>query len=80
MSVEELLTTAEVAGLLKVRTAFVRQAVHDGRLKAFRVGTVLRIPASAVQAFLHASKSDGPDPRRDPRRNGRTKHKASVSE
>lgn len=46
------LTIAEVAEMLKVHEASVRRLVWRRSLPSVRVGRVVRIPASAVEALV----------------------------
>jgi excisionase family DNA binding protein len=67
-----IFTVREAAGILKVTESVVRQLVHDGKLRGSRVGVQIRIPADAIEAFLGEAVCRGPDPRRDPRRRGKS--------
>ncbi len=49
---DEYLTVAEVAQRLKVTRQAVYNWIKDGRLRAVKVGTSVRIPLEAVRAFL----------------------------
>lgn len=49
---EALLRVDEVARLARVSTKTVYRAIKSGRLRAYRVGSQLRIPESAVWAWL----------------------------
>jgi excisionase family DNA binding protein len=64
----ETFTTRDVAKLLKIHEATVRELVHAGRLAAFRIGPALRIERGALLAFVKAARSSKPAPCRDPRR------------
>ena len=67
-----IFTVREAAGILKVTSSVVRTLVHEGKLRGSRVGVQIRIPAAALEAFLVETVCHGPDPRRDPRRRGKT--------
>jgi len=51
---KELLTTSEVADLLKVHEVTVRRWVSDGTLKAYKVGRVLRFKTEDVEKYLES--------------------------
>jgi excisionase family DNA binding protein len=53
MQPDELLTTAEVASMLKVSAASVQKWCKSGELEAFHLGH-WRIPLPAVEKFLEA--------------------------
>jgi len=46
-----LLTVQEVANLLRVHKNTIYNMIHDGRLKAFRVGRAWRIKSENVEAL-----------------------------
>ena len=48
-----LMTTHEVAELLKVSEATVRTWIHEGELRAIRIGREFRISAEDLEAFLN---------------------------
>jgi excisionase family DNA binding protein len=52
MSMGPLLTPQEVAATLKVKIARVYEAVHDRRLRAVKVGRLLRFRPQDIEAFL----------------------------
>jgi excisionase family DNA binding protein len=59
------LSIAEVATLLKVHHNTVRRLIGTGRLPATRLGgpgSTVRIATSDLEAFLHRSRIDLPDP------------------
>ncbi len=61
---DPLWTTAEVAERLTLERRHVLAAIHDGRLRAYKLGADrlgYRIPESAVQAWLDSSEVN-PDP------------------
>ena len=66
-----IFTVREAAGILKVTASVVRKLIHEGKLRGSRVGVQIRIPATAIEAFLGEAVCHGPDPRRDPRRRAR---------
>ena len=61
---EELLTIEEVAKQLKISKATVRRHIKEGRLRAVKIGKVVRISAEEVKGLFHPiggvekSKSD----------------------
>lgn len=52
----ELMTVEEVAELLKVSRAGVYRWVETGRLKALRVGSLLRFTPEDLRAFIEAGR------------------------
>lgn len=48
----ELMTINEVAAVLKVRPTTVWKWVRSGRLQAYRLGRLYRIPKDAVLSLL----------------------------
>lgn len=52
----ELLTSKEVASILKVTTRSISNYVKNGQLKAVRIGKVLRFEVSEVEAFIERCK------------------------
>lgn len=52
MQDSRLLTSAEAAALLRCSPSMVRKMVAAGDLPATRIGTAIRIPATAVEARL----------------------------
>lgn len=53
------LTINEVANQLKVQPNWVRQAIHDGLITAFRVGNRLRITEQELQRYIDNHKEGG---------------------
>lgn len=51
---KDLLSVKEVAARLDVHEQSVRRWIRAGRLRAVRVGGLVRVPAPALQAFLRA--------------------------
>jgi excisionase family DNA binding protein len=53
------MTTHEIAALLKVSEATVRTWIHEGELRAIRVGREFRVAAKDMEAFVnaHATRS-----------------------
>lgn len=47
-------TTHEIAELLKIGEATVRNYIHDGELRAVRLGREFRVAARDLEAFLNA--------------------------
>ncbi len=54
---DEMISTSEAARRLGVKPQTIRAMVRDSRLRATRVGTRLRIPVSAVDAYFEAHKA-----------------------
>jgi excisionase family DNA binding protein len=50
-----LLTTLEVATILRVSKQTVYRLVHAGELEAIRIGGSFRIPAQAVSSWISAA-------------------------
>ena len=48
------MTTHEIAELLKVREATVRTWIHEGQLRAVRIGREFRVAAKDLEAFVNA--------------------------
>jgi excisionase family DNA binding protein len=63
-----LLTTHNVAELLKVADATVRTWIHNGSLKAIRVGREYRVAVKDLEAFVAASATRPADRREDDER------------
>ncbi|MGP1283490.1 MAG: helix-turn-helix domain-containing protein [Parasphingopyxis sp.] len=62
-----LLTTQEIAALLKVREPTVRGWIHDGGLRAIKLSREFRVVAKDLEAFLNA-RATQPGPKdRQPR-------------
>lgn len=57
-----MLTTHEVADLLKVREATVRAWIHGGDLRAIRCGREFRVAVRDLEAFCdaHATRPAAP--------------------
>ena len=49
---EELLTIEEVANHLKISKATVRRHIREGRLKAVKIGRVVRISAEEIKSLF----------------------------
>ena len=43
----------DVAAMVDVDVSTIYRAIRTGELTAYRVGKLLRIPASAIDAYLH---------------------------
>ncbi len=58
------MTTHEIAELLKVSEATVRTWIHEGELRAIRVGREFRVVAKDLEAFVnaHATRSTTSEP------------------
>lgn len=52
MSLEQHYTPAEVATRLRVSVYTVRRWISDGRLRARVLGRLVRVPDSALRAYL----------------------------
>jgi excisionase family DNA binding protein len=48
------MTTHEIAELLKVSEATVRAWIHEGELRAIRVGREFRVAAKDMELFVNA--------------------------
>ena len=55
MSIAKFYTTTQVAKLLEVRPATVREWIRDGKLKAGRLGKGWRISEDDLTEFLNES-------------------------
>jgi excisionase family DNA binding protein len=55
---DRLLTIPEVAEILRTGERFVRRLVAERRITVVRVGRHVRIPASAVDAFITAGTEE----------------------
>jgi excisionase family DNA binding protein len=68
-----LLTVDDAAAILRIRPQFVRTLVNRKELHGVRVGTFIRLRQEAIDAYLAGPSTaiNGPDPRKDPTRNGR---------
>lgn len=53
-------TTQEIAELLKVSEATVRNWIHEGELRAVRIGRDFRVAAVDLEAFLDAHATRPP--------------------
>jgi len=58
LSEVHFLTVAEVAALMRVSKMTVYRLVHAGDLAAVRVGRSLRVPDTAVHAYLKDAFTD----------------------
>lgn len=56
---EPFLTPKEVALYLTVSPMTVYRRIADGSLRAYRFGKSFRIPLSALNAYVDASRMDG---------------------
>jgi excisionase family DNA binding protein len=52
MPVSELYTLSEIATRYRVSRWLLQRAVRDGRLPALRVGTLIRVTADDLDAFV----------------------------
>lgn len=57
----DLLTVAEVAGIMRVSKMTIYRLVKSGQLHAMRVGRSFRIPRTAVEAFLRDADQSNRD-------------------
>ena len=71
VSEPRLYTVAEVAEFTRSSPTSVRNMVHRGIIAGIRWGIELRIPHSALEAYIATNPVSGPDGRRNPGRNGR---------
>lgn len=53
---EPTITTAEAAERLQLSTKTITKYLKEGRLYAYKIGGVYRIPESAIDDFIEASK------------------------
>ena len=49
------LTVSEVAGVMRVSKMTVYRLLHSGELPGVRVGRSFRVPADALDAYLHSA-------------------------
>jgi excisionase family DNA binding protein len=58
------MTTLEIAELFKVSEATVRAWIHEGELRAIKVGREFRVVVKDLEAFVnaHATRSEDPEP------------------
>ena len=58
-----LMTTHEIAELFKVSEATVRAWIHEGELRAIRLGREFRVAVKDLEAFVnaHATRSANPE-------------------
>ena len=56
-------TTHEIAELLKVGEATVRAWIHEGELRAIRIGREFRVAVKDLEAFVnaHATRAAAPE-------------------
>ena len=62
MSMPELLTQSEAAGILRVTERSVRNLLSRGELAHIKVGSARRITRADLQAYIHRQRVDA-DPR-----------------
>ncbi len=55
------LTTPEIAELLKVSEPTVRSWIHDGDLRAIKLGREFRVAVKDMEAFLNRRATRAPD-------------------
>ena len=53
-------TTHDVADLLKVNEATVRSWIHEGELRAIRLGREFRVAVKDLEAFVNARATRAP--------------------
>lgn len=53
---EPTLTTAEAAEKLHLSTKTITKYVKEGRLRAYKIGGIYRIPEDAIPEFIEQSK------------------------
>lgn len=56
MSPGDLLTTSQVAAILRCSTEHVRREIQRGRLVGVRVGAHWRVTASSLEAYCGAGR------------------------
>ena len=54
---QEVFKVAEVAAMLKVTPAAIRQRLREGTLGGFRIGTDWRIPKADLDAFIERNRN-----------------------
>lgn len=52
MAIEDLLTIDEVAKRLRISKATVRRHIRDGKLKAYKIGRVVRISSDDLKTII----------------------------
>ena len=57
---EPLLTPADAAGLLVVKTSWIYEAVRDGRLPCVRIGRHIRFLRSDLERFVEKQREGRP--------------------
>lgn len=64
---QPFMTTHDVAELLKVSEATVRTLIHEGELRAIRIGREFRVAAKDLEFFVnaHATRSNNLEPGKD---------------
>lgn len=50
----------DVAAMVDVDVSTIYRAIRTGELTAYRVGKLLRIPATAIDAYLHKRPASAP--------------------
>lgn len=55
MAVEKLYKVRETASCLNVSTQLVYKLVREGRIKAVRIGSAIRIPASSIEGYIQSA-------------------------
>ena len=66
-----LYTVLETAEITRSSPATIRKMVRDGELDAVRWGIEMRIPISALEAYIEKHPARAPAAARHPGRNGR---------
>lgn len=59
-----LLNTMEAAARLRVGRSTMQQLIRDKKIKAFKIGRVMRVPLSSIDAYIDKQlkhSSIGPD-------------------
>jgi excisionase family DNA binding protein len=59
------MTTHEIAELFKVSEATVRAWIHEGELRAIRVGREFRVAVKDLEAFVDANATRSENPEAD---------------
>ncbi len=58
-------TIHEIAELLKISEATIRNWIHDGELRAVRFGREFRVAAKDLEAFVNANATRPPNQQPD---------------
>lgn len=58
--VDEYLTPEEAAALLKIHEQTLRRFLREGKIKAFFIGRVWRIPRASIEEWLETMSNQPP--------------------